>query len=433
MTSVRWKIAMLCLLGNSLSWLDRSALGVALPFMKTDLGLSPVQAGYAFSAFVALYFPAIMVSGILADRFGARRLGSIAIGTWSFAVGLMSLVQGAASIIGLRMLLGLAESGGTPSWIKATMTWFPKSERARGAAMFDSGARIGATLAFPIMAGLIGWLGWRLAFIGIGILGFLWLPFWLLTYRDDPRQHPHASREEVDFIVQGQNSADHAGEVRWVELFGSPMTWALVLLTFFSACQAWFNLAWVPTYLVEARHFTLLKVGLLGAVPGVTGIAFGFISGFLADMLLKKGYSTTFTRKGCIISGMALSSCIALTPLVEDLGTAMLLLTIANAGLSFGSVALYTLPLDLAPTPGRASSLGGIQIVGTLSGGLLFPLLVGYILHWADGSFVLPLALAGATSLLAVLVCLFIMGPIEPIRIASRKKEDEVAAERVLT
>ena len=214
MTSVRWKIAMLCLLGNSLSWLDRSALGVALPFMKTDLGLSPVQAGYGFSAFVALYFPAIMVSGILADRFGARRLGSIAIGTWSFAVGLMSLVQGAASIIGLRMLLGLAESGGTPSWIKATMTWFPKSERARGAAMFDSGARIGATLAFPIMAGLIGWLGWRIAFIGIGILGFLWLPFWLLTYRDDPRQHPHASREEVDFIVQGQNSVDHAGEVR---------------------------------------------------------------------------------------------------------------------------------------------------------------------------------------------------------------------------
>ena len=117
MTSVRWKIAMLCLLGNSLSWLDRSALGVALPFMKNDLGLSPVQAGYAFSAFVALYFPAIIVSGILADRFGARRLGAIAIGTWSFAVGLMSLVQGAASIIGLRMLLGLAESGGTPSWL----------------------------------------------------------------------------------------------------------------------------------------------------------------------------------------------------------------------------------------------------------------------------------------------------------------------------
>jgi MFS family permease len=374
-----------------------------------------------------------MLSGILADKYGARRLGSLAIGTWSFAVGLMSLVQGAASVIGLRMLLGLAESGGTPSWIKATMTWFPKSERARGAAMFDGGARIGSTLAFPIMAGLIGWLGWRLAFVGIGILGFLWLPFWLMTYRDDPRKHPHASKEEVDYIVAGQQpAADQAGEVRWIDLFGSQMTWALVLLTFFSACQAWFNLAWVPTYLVEVRHFTLLKVGLLGAVPGITGIAFGFISGILADWLLKKGYTTTSTRKGCIVAGMALSSCIALTPLAEDLGTAMLILTIAHAGLSFGSVALYTLPLDLAPTPGRASSLGGIQIVGTLSGGLLFPLLVGYILHWADGSFVLPLALAGATSLLAVLVCLFLLGPIEPIRIV-RKKDDEVAAERVLT
>ncbi|MFT4115399.1 MFS transporter [Bradyrhizobium sp.] len=418
MTHVRWRIAVLCLCGNTLSWLDRSALGVALPYMKTELGLDPVQAGYAFGAFVFLYLPAILLSGALADRFGALRLGALAIGLWSVTIALMGAVQGAVAIILLRMLLGLFESGGTPSWIKATMTWFPRSERARGVAMFDSGARFGATLALPVMAALIGVVGWRLAFVGIALLGLLWLPFWLRTYRDDPASHPAASREEVDFIRSGQSrEASDEAQVGWWELLGSPTTWALVVLTFFAACQAWFNLAWVPTYLVEVRHFTLLRVGSLGAIPGIAGIAAGFMSGILADLLLKRGFSTTFVRKGCIVSGLALSSCIALTPLATDLAMAMTLLAIANFGLSFGSVALYTLPLDLAPVPGRASSLGGIQIVGTLSGGLSFPLLVGYLLHWSEGSFVLPLALAGATSLLAACVCLFILGPISPIRL----------------
>lgn len=419
MTNIRWKIAVLCLCGNALSWLDRSALGVALPYMKRDLGLDPVQAGYAFGAFVMLYLPAIMLSGALADRFGARRLGSLAIGLWSLTIGLMGAVQGAISVVLLRMLLGLFESGGTPSWIKATVTWFPRGERARGVAMFDSGTRIGATLAFPVMAAMIGLVGWRLAFVGIAALGFLWLPIWLWIYRDNPESHPAASREEIDYIGAGrkdeaEKQIDHVG---WLELLSSPTTWSLVVLTFFAACQAWFNLAWVPTYLVEARHFTLLRVGSLGAIPGLAGIVAGFVSGILADMLFKRGYSTTFVRKSCIVSGLALSSCIAFTPFAEHLTTAMLLLAVANFGLSFGSVALYTLPLDLAPAPGRASSLGGIQIVGTLCGGLLFPLLVGYILNWGDGSFVLPLALAGVTSLLAACVCLFGMGPIEPIKL----------------
>jgi ACS family D-galactonate transporter-like MFS transporter len=427
MTRIRWKIAALCLCGNSLSWLDRSALGVALPYMKKELGLDPVQAGYAFGAFVMLYLPAILLSGVLADRFGARKLGALAIGLWSLAIGLMGAVQGLISIIVLRMFLGLFESGGTPSWIKATMTWFPRGERARGVAMFDSGTRIGATLAFPVMAALIGLVGWRLAFVGTGIFGLLWLPLWLWIYRDDPDSHPTASRAEIDFIRSGQTEDTESPErVDWLELLGSPMTWSLVVLTFFAACQAWFNLAWVPTYLVEARHFTLLRVGSLGAIPGFAGIAAGFASGILADMLFKRGYSTTFVRKGCIVSGLALSSCIALTPLAQDLTTAMLLLAVANFGLSFGSVALYTLPLDLAPIPGQASSLGGIQIVGTLSGGLLFPLLVGYILHWGDGSFALPLALAGVTSLLAACVCVFVMGPIEPIKLGQRHNPSTV-------
>lgn len=425
MTSIRWKIATLCLCGNTLSWLDRSALGVALPYMKSELGLDPVQAGYAFGAFVMLYLPAILMSGALADRFGARRLGSLAIGLWSMTIALMGAVQGAISIITLRMLLGLFESGGTPSWIKATVTWFPRSERARGVAMFDSGTRIGATLAFPVMAALIGLVGWRLAFVGIGVLGLIWLPLWLMTYRDDPAAHPRASREEIGLIrsSHAEETGHRRDQVCWLELLGSPMTWALVVLTFFAACQAWFNLAWVPTYLVEVRHFTLLRVGSLGAIPGIAGIAAGFISGILADILFKRGYSTTFVRKGCIVSGLALSSCIALTPLVQDVTTAMVLLATANFGLSFGSVALYTLPLDLAPIPARASSLGGIQIVGTLSGGLLFPLLVGYILHWGGGSFALPLALAGATSLLAASVCLFVMGPIAPLKL---KRDDKL-------
>jgi MFS transporter, ACS family, D-galactonate transporter len=416
MNGIRWKIAVLCLCGNTLSWLDRSALGVALPYMKKELGLDPVQAGYAFGAFVMLYLPAILLSGALADRFGARRLGSMAIGLWSMTVGIMGAIQGAVSLIALRMLLGLFESGGTPSWIKATMTWFPRSERARGVAIFDSGARIGATLAFPVMAALIGLVGWRLAFVGVGVLGLLWLPFWLWIYRDDPAAHPHASHEEIE-LIQGDRTCegrdhDHVG---WLQLLGAPTTWALVALTFFGACQAWFNLAWVPTYLVEVRHFTLLRVGSFGAIPGIAGIVAGFASGILADHLFKRGYSTTVVRKGCIVSGLALSSCIALTPLAESLTTAMLLLSIANFGLSFGSAALYTLPLDLAPIPERASSLGGIQIVGTLSGGLLFPLLVGYILQWGGGSFALPLALAGVTSLLAAFICLFVLGPITPI------------------
>jgi len=162
--------------------------------------------------------------------------------------------------------------------------WFPVRERAFASSIFDSGARAGTALSVPLVTFLIIAAGWRWSFVITGVVGGLWVAVWVWYYRN-PREHPRASSDEIDYIEQGGGRVDEdAAEVggvamRWGQLFGYRTIWGMMLGFFCLNFVIYFFITWFPSYLVDARHFSLLKFGLVGAIPALIAVAGGWTGG----------------------------------------------------------------------------------------------------------------------------------------------------------
>ena len=275
------------------------------------------------------------------------------------------------------------------------------------------------------MAALIGLFGWRWAFAATAILGVLWIPVWLWIYRD-PHEHPHANEAEIAYIEAGGGARDRpAGraEVRWSDLLRYPTTWGIVLVAFFAGGQVYFFLNWLPTYLMTARHFSLLKEGSIGMLPLIASALGGLIGGIVGDILVRRGKSVNFSRKFCILFGLILACITAPVAWIDNTALIITFLSVGMFANAFASVAIFTLPLDVSPVPERTASLAAIQMAGTMAGGLTYPLLVGYILRWTGGNFSWPIIGSGIVALLGIVIFLVLVRNVRPLPVLRRSAE----------
>jgi nitrate/nitrite transporter NarK len=176
----------------------------------------------------------------------------------------------------------------------------------------------------------------------------------------------------------------------------------------------YFFITWFPTYLVQERGFTLLKLGIFGTIPALVAIPAGYAGGLVSDRLVRKGYSLTRARKIPIVCGMVLSSSIALAVVVPSATWALGLLAISYASLTFAGASVWSLPADVAPAPELVGSISGIQNFASNTAGICISTFVGVMLG-KSGGFVVPLLVAGGFSLLGALSYLFIVGELEPL------------------
>jgi ACS family glucarate transporter-like MFS transporter len=252
-----------------------------------------------------------------------------------------------------------------------------------------------------------------------GVLGAVWVVFWAWLYRD-PRKHPKASAEEIGYIERGGGRVDQeAGEVttdttRWAQLFTYRTIWGMMLGFFCLNFVIYFFITWFPSYLVEARHFSLLKLGFAGAIPALVAIAAGWAGGLFSDRLIRGGASVTKARKIPMVGGMLFSSVIALAVIVPNAWLALGLLSICYASLTFAAASVWSLPADVAPTHRHVASIGGIQNFASNLAGIGSPLLLG-VLKGITGSFVLPLVITGAVAILGAISYGVIVGRVAPL------------------
>ncbi|HEY2636782.1 MAG TPA: MFS transporter, partial [Solirubrobacteraceae bacterium] len=420
---VRWGMVTLCFLGLTINYVDRSNLSVALPQMSKDLHLGAGVEGIALGAFFGSYALFQLPFGHWVDRFGERIVYTIAVVWWSIFSAATAAAQGLASLIGLRLALGAGEAGGYPSSAKVVSRWFPTSERARASSIFDNGARAGTALALPLVTALIAWLGWRGSFLVTGALGFAWIALWLLFYRR-PRKHPKVSDEEVAYIEAGGARTEEkeaveedrtADKVRYRDLFRYRTVQGMMLGFFCLNYVIYFFITWFPSYLVDARGFDLLKLGIFGVLPALVAMPGSFIGGMVSDALVKRGKSLTVARKIPLVGGMACASVIALAVIVPTAGEALALLSICYASLTFAAASVWSLPADVAPTPAHVASIGGIQNFASNLAGLLGATTTGALVAATGGSYVTALVLSGALSIVGALSYLLIVGRIEPL------------------
>jgi predicted MFS family arabinose efflux permease len=271
-------------------------------------------------------------------------------------------------------------------------------------------------LSLPLVTALIAAVGWRGAFVATGVLGVVWALFWWFLYRD-PEKYRSVAPKEVDALLAERAApvAPATAKISWSDLFRYRSIWGLMIGLFCLNFAIYFFITWFPSYLLQARGFSLASLGTWGALPAVMAVVGNWMGGYASDSLLRKGWSHTAARKTCLVGGMAMASSIGLSAFVESTWLCLALFTLAYASLSFTGANVWTVASEIAPTPSHVASIGGIQNFAGNLAGILITTFTGAMLVLTKGSFLIPLAVAGALCLVGALSYLFLVGKVEPL------------------
>jgi ACS family glucarate transporter-like MFS transporter len=415
-------IIWLAFIGLSINYLDRSSLSVALPFMGKDFQLSATQQGLIFAAFFWAYDFCQLAAGWYVDKVGPRRSFSLAAVWWSVFTMVTAASQNFWSLFAARFLLGVGESPAPSTAAKVVAVWFPVRERAMATSIWDSGSRVGAVIALPIVTLIVALTSWHAVFIVIGVAGLGWAAVWWKVYRS-PEEHPTVNAEELAYIRDGgarSEASDDEGAAKlpWRALFRYRTILSMMLGFFCLNSAIYFFITFFPSYLVKERGFDLLKLGLLGALPGICAVAFGWLAGYVADRAVQRGVSVTRVRKTAIAGGLIGGSVIMFAALVPEAWMALALLSAAYSSLAVAATGIWSLPADVAPSSRHVGSIGGLQNFASNLAGIFTPVLIGVLVD-QTGSFVAPLAVIGLVSLIGAANYLFVLGKIEPLKVPS--------------
>lgn len=409
----RWIICALLFFGITKNYMDRQVLGVLKTTLQHDLGWNEIDYSNVVFAFQAAYAAGMVVVGWFVDRVGVRIGYAIAMVFWSLASAGHAIATSLTSFLVARSGLGFWEGGVFPASLKAAANWFPKKERALATGIFNAGTSIGAMIT-PL---LVPWItlhwGWRFAFIILGGLGFVWLAFWLVVYRN-AEDHPSVSATELAYIRSDpQNQFVPA---KWSSLLPLRQTWAFVMGKFMVDPIWYFYLFWVPDFLQRRHGLALMKIGLPIVTIYVLSDIGSVAGGWFSSWMIHRGRSVNVARKVAMLVCALAVVPIVFAYRVESLWTAVLLIGLAAAAHQGFSVNLLTLTSDLFPerAVGSVAGLGGMA--GAI-GGMFIAKIVGYVLEWT-GSYQIPFLIAGSAYLLAVAVIHLLSPHLQPATVS---------------
>ncbi len=408
----RWWIGALLFGAGMLNYLDRAALSVVAPIIKRELGINDAQMGVLFSSFFVGYCLFCFVGGWAADRYGPRRVFAFAAGFWSLFCGATALAGSFAHLMVVRVAFGMGEGPMGTTTNKSISNWFPRSEAGRAVGWTNAGQPLGAAIAAPIVGLVALQFGWRISFVVIAVLGFLWLAAWWTLFRDDPATHPRVSAEEAREIL-----ADRAGEVTpeaseagagqrglFRYLLSRPVLGTA--LAFFSFNYVlYFFLSWLPSYLTDYQHLNIRQMSVVGILPWL-GATVGFAAGgSVSDWIYRRTGDVLFARKIVIVVGLGVAAaCVLLAAHVSSLGAAVTLIAIASLFAFMAPQACWSLLQEIVPRSRVGAAGGFVHLLANLAG-ILSPSLTGWLVQYGGG-YSSAFVLAGVSAFAGALILL---------------------------
>jgi len=379
MTNYRWRIVALMFFATTINYLDRQVIGLLKPTLEAEFHWTETDYSRIVMAFQAAYAFSLLAFGAIIDRIGTKLGYTISIIVWSIAAMLHAVAKSTAGFALMRALLGLGEAGNFPVAIKATAEWFPKKERALATGIFNSGANIGAVVAPIMVPWILGVYGWEMAFILTGAVGFIWLIFWIIYY-EIPARQKRINKAEFDYIhSDNEESETDEKPVKWLQLFKIRQTWAFVFGKMLTDPIWWFFLFWLPSYFAETFHLDLSKPSL-ELVIVYTATTIGSIGGgYLSGYLIKKGMPIFRARKTSMFIFAIIVMPIMLAQYTTNIWQAVVLISLAAAAHQAWSANIFTTASDMFPKKAVSSIVGIGGMAGSV-GGIMFPMLVGYLL-----------------------------------------------------
>jgi len=414
MSSFRWVICGLLFLATTINYMDRQVLSltwkdfIAPEFHWTDNDYGTIT-GW-FSIFYAL---ANLFAGKFVDWMGTKKGFLIAIGVWSTGAvmhagcGWVAMqIEGYPSIEGLRMvqagsdaavaiatvsvwlflscrmILAVGEAGNFPAAIKVTAEFFPKKDRAFATSIFNSGASIGALAAPATIPLLARALGWEMAFIIIGVLGYVWMALWIWLY-DKPAKSKRVNKAELLYIEQDndQENVEQQAEVNqsveeekvigFFKCFTFRQTWSFIVGKLLTDGVWWFFLFWAPAYFSDQYGYTsdsamaILLIFTLYAIVTILSIGGGYLPTYFVE---KKGMNPYIGR----MRAMLIFACFpVLGLLAQPMGVyspwwPAIIIGLLGAGHQAWSANLYSTIGDMFPK----STIATITGIGAMAGGI---------------------------------------------------------------
>lgn len=410
MTNWRWWLCSLLFVATTVNYLDRQVLSLTYEeFIKPEFHWTDDHYGTITSLFSIFYAIACLFAGKFVDWMGTKKGYMIAIGVWSAGACMHAAcgwatahIEGLGSVDAMRAveagsnaalavattsvylfllcrgILALGEAGNFPAAIKVTAEYFPKKDRAFATALFNAGASVGALAAPLCIPPLAKHLGWEMAFIIIGALGFIWMFFWQFMY-DKPENSKHVNEAELQYIHQDdaeEVSPKAASEVEekaipMYKCFGYRQTWAFIVGKFFTDGVWWFFLFWAPSYfqnqfgykassgMGQALIFTLYAIVTILSIFG----------GYLPKYFVERKGMQPYSGRMLAMLLFAFFPMVAL--FAQPLGSfsawwPAVLIGLAGAGHQAWSANLFSTVGDMFPK----STIATITGIGAMAGGI---------------------------------------------------------------
>jgi len=380
-----------------INYIDRGNLSIAASLLKDELNLSASQLGILLSSFFWTYSLFLPVSGWLADRFDAKWVMAVGFFIWSGATAATGGLHAFSALLAARLMLGIGESAAYPCYARTLIRHVPEVGRGFANALIAAGVGCGPALGTFFGGTLMARYGWRPFFIVLGVISMAWLIPW---FRWIPRCGPAISAMEK-------------GGAGFLELLKQRSMWGTCGGLFGANYVLYFEITWLPYYLVRERHLsmgTMAKIGGLGYLCYSAGaVVFGWIS----DRWIAAGGTPTLVRKtiagvGAGSAGLLLLGCALAGPTISVI---LLLLAFAAGGMCGSNIWAITQTLAGPRMTGRWTGLQ--NFLGNLAG-IIAPAVTGFVVDYT-GHFILAFVIMAVVALLAALSYFYVIGPVKEI------------------
>ncbi|MCC5467227.1 MFS transporter [Pelosinus baikalensis] len=417
----RWNIVLMLFLGNALNYVDRTAMSVALPILNKRFELTPFESGLILSSFFVGYALFNFVGGYLSDKVGPKKVMGSAMVVWSLFCGLTAGAYSFVSLLIVRLFFGFGEGPITATTNKTMNNWIPVKERATAVGICNGGAPVGGALSAPIVAfASLAW-GWEATFIILGTIGLIWALIWWKVSADKPEDHPMVSNEEAAEINAGrieisstEPTTSTQVKVSLISIIKQKRIFALLLGMFGYNYTLFFFLTWFPTYLVDARHLSIKEMGFAAMIPWIAGAIGQLLGSIIIDYIYRKTGKLLFSRKVVLVTCLMLAAiCVGLTGFVNDVVSAVSLMTVGICFLYLQATTYWAIIQDIVPSDRVGGTSGFIHAMANVSG-ILGPSITGWLVQ-TTGQYTSAFVLAASLAMIGALaVAFFVNGPKVP-------------------
>lgn len=376
----------LLLVAYIFNFLDRQILGILAEPIKADLHLTDTEFGAVGGlAFALLYSVLGLPLAYLADRTSRSGVIAASVAVWSAFTALCGTATGYFQLFLYRLGVGVGEAGGVAPSYALIADYFPAERRARALAIYSLGIPIGLAGGSLIGAYLAHWVGWRSAFLVMGVAGLILAPILRYYVRDLPKAKPSATAAPIAEVFP--------------LLARKPSFWLLAFASSSSSLIGYALALWTPAVIMRSFGLDLVSTGqFLSSLLLIGGTAGVFAGGWLADKLgtSNKAWYARLPAIAWVFSTL----CWAAGLMAPNLWVAWPLLLLGNAVNILWLGPVITAVQHLAPARMRSTASGSFLLINNLIGLGVGPLLIGRVsdsLKSTYGTDALRVAAVGGT------------------------------------